>query len=216
VNDDTPVDKALLKFAIGFERYAFGAGFVLESESWKEAEAKIKDYLAARKTHGGEASLYFEPDKTLWREYQFLFLCQLVEFKLAELIDRLRRAGNLKTEFITKLQESPKANRERARKVSRLTSPASLLEDFGYGLGQLTAIIRDETLPFDQRDCLLEELNEFNKDRVKFIHHSFGGKETAGTDIVDALRSGKFLLKRLEALIDVRVEAAARRRTFRA
>src|SRR5208282_1459414 len=201
MNTDTIDDNDLVKYAVGFERYAFGPRFVLESESWQEAEEKIKKYLAARKAHGDETSRsYYEVGRTLWREYQFLFLCQIVEFKLAELIDRLRGAGKLKVEFVTKLQGDPKADPERAKNVSRLTSPASLLEDFGYGLGRLVAIIEGETLTFDQRDEMLEELKAFNKDRVRFIHHSFGGKETAGTDIADALRSGKLLLKRLEAL----------------
>jgi hypothetical protein len=200
MNTDTIDDNDLVKRAVGFGRYAFGPRFVLESESWQEAEDKIKNFLADSKARGDEASLYYEVGRTLWREYQFLFLCQIVEFKLAELINRLRGAGKLKVEFVTALQADPKADPERAKEVSRLTSPTSLLEDFGYGLGRLVAIIDGESVPFDQRDEMLEELKAFNKDRVKFIHHSFGGKETAGTDIADALRSGKLLLKRLEAL----------------
>ncbi|HEY6421476.1 MAG TPA: hypothetical protein VIX59_20965 [Candidatus Binataceae bacterium] len=62
-------------------------------------------------------------------------------------------------------------------------------------------IIESSTLSFDQRESVLRDLKAFNKDRVKFIHHSFGGKENAGTDIGDALQSGKLLLKRLEALM---------------
>lgn len=202
MKNNTNEDNDLVKFAVAFERYVFGQRFVLESESWQDAEEKIKDFLAARKARDGVA-LYYEVDRTLWREYQFLFLCQIIEFTLAELIGRLHGAGSLKAEFIAELQNHSKADPERAREVSRLTSPAALLEDFGFGLGRLVKIVEDKTLPFEQRDSVLEELKSFNRDRVKFIHHSFGGKENAGTEIADALRSGKLLLKRLEALMGV-------------
>ncbi|HEY6421475.1 MAG TPA: hypothetical protein VIX59_20960 [Candidatus Binataceae bacterium] len=114
---DTTENNDLAKFAIGFERYALGQQFVLESESWQEAEDKIKRLLAARKARD-EISLYFEADRTLWREYQFLFLCQIIEFKLAEFIDHLRGGEKLKAEFIAELQNNAKADPERAREVS--------------------------------------------------------------------------------------------------
>jgi hypothetical protein len=196
-NDDFD-DKTVKKFAIGFQRYAFGPEFVLESDTWPEAEEKIEKFLAAWKAHGDKPSPYYEANKTLWQEYQFLFLCQIVEFKLTELIERLRVAGTLKPEFLSTLQKKPKADPERAKDDRRIVSPASLLGDLGYTLGGLIKMIEDETIDFEHKDSLLAELKQFNEDRVKFIHLSFGGKESAGTDIADALQSGKGLLKRLE------------------
>lgn len=199
MSTDTIDDNDLKKFAIGFERYAFAQKFVLESESWQQAEEKVKKYLTDRKALSEEASSYFEAGVTFWREYQFLFLCQIVEFKLTELIERVRFTGKLKPEFLEGLKKRPKADPERAKDVRRLISPASLLEDFGFTFGGLVNIIENETLPFNEKDSLLKELNAFNKSRVKFIHLSFGGRKSAGTDISDALQSGKLLLKRLDS-----------------
>ncbi|MGA6971572.1 MAG: hypothetical protein WBY93_08080 [Candidatus Binatus sp.] len=191
-------DDAVLKFARGFERYAFGPKFVLESDSWLEAEQKVNDFLKRRNARSEEPSPYFEAGKTFWREYQFLFLCQTIEFKLTEVIEHLRVAGKLKAEFLATLRQNPKVDPERAKSDRRLVSPASLLEDFGYGLGGLVQIIEKEALPFEGKDSLLAELKALNKDRVKFIHHSFGGRDSAGTDIARAFQAGKLLLKRLE------------------
>jgi len=196
---DTIDDKDVGKFATGFERYAFAKEFVLGSESWQKAEEKVKIYLANRKALSDVPSLYFEAGVTFWREYQFLFLCQFVEFKLTELIERVRVAGKLKPEFVEKLKKHRKADPRRVKDARRIISPASLLEDIGFTFGGLINIIENQTLPFNEKDSLLKELNIFNKNRVKFIHLSFGGRDGAGTDIAAALQFGKLLLARLEA-----------------
>lgn len=81
----------------GFQRYSFGPGFVLESNSWQEAEEKINGFLDRRqKNSPGAASYYSEGGIILWREYQLLFMCQFVEFRVAELLSHLKRNGHLK------------------------------------------------------------------------------------------------------------------------
>jgi len=39
----------------------------------------------------------------LWREYQLLFMCQFLEFRVAELIGHLHGLGYLKDEYVSTL-----------------------------------------------------------------------------------------------------------------
>ena len=165
----------------GFERYAFGKDFILESDSWAQARVKIKHFLAGRREIGAHvASYYDDADAILWREYQFLFLCQLLEFRLAEFLSHLTMQGKITDSFLRKLQKSPKADSERKTRIARLMSPASLLVDFGCTLGGLIAVLCKESLDFVDRAKLLKELTGFNRNRVSFIHHSFNTKNKAG------------------------------------
>ena len=166
----------------GFERYAFGKEFILESESWTEAQAKIGDFLARRKETGVEvASYYDEAGAILWREYQFLFVCQLLEFRLAEFLSHLTTQEKIADIFLKSLQKSPKADPKRAKKVARLMSRASLLVDFGCTLGSLIDVLAKETLEFENKAELIEKLRDFNRNRISFIHHSFNTKNKAKT-----------------------------------
>jgi len=59
----------------GFQRYSFGQEFVLESESWREAEEKIDRFLRRRKKSSlGGISYYSDGGLMLWREYQMLYM----------------------------------------------------------------------------------------------------------------------------------------------
>jgi hypothetical protein len=191
----------------GFERYAFGKDFILESDSWIQAQAKIRHVLAGRKEIGVEVAFYYDGDGAiLWREYQFLFLCQLLEFRLAEFLSHLATQGKIVGAFLKRLQKSQKADPKRAKKVTRLMSPASLLVDFGYALGSLIVILSKQSLDFANKANLIEQLEAFNRNRISFIHHSFNTKNKAKTvgvrETLDlGLQKGVELLALLDNLI---------------
>ncbi len=193
--------------AHGFERYAFGPDFVLESESWQEAAEKIDSFLRRRTKRSSEAvSYYSEGEFVLWREYQLLFMCQYLEFRITELIGHLHRSGQLQDEFVLSLTRHPKASPERSKDPQRLTSPASLLVDLGYNLGGLLSILEKQTLPFDRKSELLGALSTFNTGRNDFIHRSFssGKKSRAATTaglIGETLRCGKLVLALIADII---------------
>jgi hypothetical protein len=187
--------------AHGFQRYSFGREFVLESESWREAEEKIDRFLQRRKESSpGDISYYSDGGLVLWREYQLLFMCQFLEFRVAELIGHLHRLGYLKDEYVSTLSCSSKANAERVKDLHRLTSPASLLVDFGFNLGSLLNILENHTLPFGRKDELVTALQTFNSGRVAFIHHSFNSEKKSGTTttrqlVAETLQRGKLVLR---------------------
>jgi hypothetical protein len=76
---------------------------------------------------------------------------KVLEFRIAELTSHLQSLGYLDETFIEKLQRNPRADPERAKKPRRLTSPASLLVDFGYTLGGLVNILDAQTTSFDRK-----------------------------------------------------------------
>lgn len=145
--------RGLVASAHGFERYAFGPNFVLESSSWNEADQKIAEFLRRRAERSPEAaeSYYSAGGEGLWREYQLLFMCQLVEFKVTEVISQLCERELLKADYIATLRSSPRADPERARDARRIVSPASLLVDFG-----LSRPTREDSERADAAICMEE------------------------------------------------------------
>jgi hypothetical protein len=72
-------------------------------------------------------------------------------------------------ESILELQRHHKANQEQAKKSHRVTSPASLLVDFGYTFGRLIEILDEQARTFLGKDKLLGELKSFNRDRRQSV-----------------------------------------------
>ena len=61
-------------------------------------------------------------------------------------------------------------------------TPASLLVDFGYTLGNLIEeVLFKKTLEFTDKAELIEQLRDFNRNRISFIHNSFNAKNKAKT-----------------------------------
>jgi hypothetical protein len=172
-----------LNWAQAFERY-INAENILGSTSWKEARDKIDRILDARTKRGDGNILYYDiADNTLWNEYKFMFLCQLVEFKTAELFYRLEKDGKIKPEAISELRTHKKADPDRsaAEDNGHILSPASLISDIGDTLGNLINRLNQSSCDFENKDKLLSLLNEFNKYRVSFTHHSFSTKKKTGS-----------------------------------
>ncbi len=166
--------------AYGFERYTFGPDFVLGVSSWEVAARKVENFLRRRRELSPDTTSYYGAGiNVLWREYQLLFMIQFLEFRLAELISDLATAEQVKAEYIERLRKSEKADAERVKKPRRLMSPASLLVDFGFTLGGLVNIIRNETLDFERKSDLIAAVNDFVLGRNDFIHRSFSGKRNA-------------------------------------
>ena len=169
------ISKELAGGAQGFERYAFGPRFILKSSSWRDAAEKIAAFLVRRESYDSDAveSYYSEGADVLWREYQLLFMCQLLEFRLASFIGDLHRRKRLRKKYVAGLMKHRRANAERAKKPERLVSPRSLLVDIGLPLGELVKVVREQTLRFHKRAELLRKLDRFTNFRNAFIHHSF-------------------------------------------
>jgi hypothetical protein len=190
----------LESFVHSHQRYA-AAFDILESKSFCEALGKI-NYNARSVVSSKKYKVYYYDENTLWDEYRFLFLCQFLEFKLAEIFTS--RKVIVKKEFILKLKANKKANPDRVASENndRILSPASLLFDFGYNLGGLIEILRNNTDNFVTKQKLLEKLTEFNKFRVSFTHHSFTtdkklGRVSLGSVIAGGIKSGIKALKML-------------------
>ncbi len=165
----------------GFERYFLGKEIILDSESWQSAQTKIREIFERRRSWGSDVVIYYDEAGTiLWQEYQFLFLCQFLEFRLTEFLSKLARCGKIKGTFLERLRKSPKADAKRAENIPRLLSPASLLVDLGYTLGGLITILSRNTLGFEGKSELLDQLETFNRSRVSFIHLSFNGHNRVG------------------------------------
>ena len=185
--------------AQGSERYIF-ADHILDSQSWQEAENKIQERLNKRKDRGDDNVLYYGlTSNTLWDEYKFLFLCQFIEYRIAELLSKLEGEEKVKPEFISTLKEHKRADYKRAKESRRIMSPASLVSDLGFTLGQLVKIVKDQTFDFDGKIDLLSKLEDFNKYRVSFMHHSFSTKKKVGETSLSSVilygtMSGKDLL----------------------
>ncbi len=174
--------KDALNWAQGFERYT-NSKYILDSSSWEEAQNKIDNILNVEKARGNHTVLYYEvEDNTLWNEYRFLFLCQFLEFKTAEFFSKLEGEGKVKQEFILKLKKDKKANTERASSADnkRILSPASLISDLGFNLGDLVVELERSTSNFGNKEKLLNCLKKFNVHRISFTHHSFNTKKKAG------------------------------------
>jgi len=174
--------KDTLNWAQASERYN-NANYIFNSKSQKEAQEKIDCMLRKRKERGDYNVLYYEIGKEiLWNEYQFLFMCQFLEFKTAELFYKLDKKGKVKEDFISSLKIKPKANIERANSKGgeRILSPASLLYDFRCNFGCLIELLDNKTFDFSNKNELLKKLRKFNQFRIGFTHHSFNSNKGAG------------------------------------
>lgn len=167
-------------WAYSFDRYR-NAKYILDSESWKDAQDKINKSNNIDKIEKNDEFFYYDSNGTiLWNEYKFLFLCQFLEFRTAELISSLQGKRKIKPEFILKCKKNKKADLDRAKKDTRIMSPASLISDLGYTLGNLIDILDNKTEDFNNKVKILEKLNKFNSYRVSFIHHSFNTNKKIG------------------------------------
>jgi hypothetical protein len=190
--------------AAGFERYYYGRKVVLESESFEDANKKIKNLIDSRGGTGQRRRFYYsEGGSLLWSEYQFLFLCQLIEFKTAEAISVLAKVQLVSPELVEHLKQGKRANPERSKSPQRLVSPASLLGDFQFNLGKLAKIIDSDVRPFQGKKRLLSRLKAFNRERNTFIHRSFNNSPKSPSECIT---HGLFIGKRLLQLIDTMAE----------
>ena len=192
----------ILSWAQSSERYRT-AGLILDSKSFEEAQSKIDQNLVKRKERGDNNLIYYEiADHALWNEYQFFFLCQFLEFKTAELFSK----PELKTKpaFILQLKEEKKANSDRVSAVGgkRILSPASLISDLGFNLGDLIVALEKETDNFNGKEGLISKLKDFNRYRVSFVHHSFNtNKKTKNCSIKEVVSQGIVLGKEVLKLL---------------
>jgi hypothetical protein len=183
--------KATISWAQAIERYFEIEKIILYSNSWKEAEEEIEKIRTNNKKRGYEM-IYYGDNSILWKEYQFLLFCQLIEYKLAELMTLLYKRGLIKLEFIEKLKKNKKIDKQKISSDIRIISADSLIADLGYTLGELIEIINNNCKDFILKDTFIHNLNDFNKHRISFIHHSFTTDKKAGLlSLEEILGKGK-------------------------
>lgn len=193
-------DKSSINLGQSSERYTF-SDYILSSESWNEAQGKINNIIKSRKERGNNTILYYDiDDNTLWIEYKFIFLCQFIEFRTAELFCNLNEKKKVNKDFISKLKSKSRANKERRNSDNRILSPASLISDLGFNFGDLIDILNKETDEFDNKNIILKKLKKFNGYRISFVHNSFNTKKKIGYSnlkkiITDGTILGKSILK---------------------
>lgn len=167
----------------GFTRYVFGERYILKSDSFEDSIKKIKE---DKKKYEKDTFLYYN-EKTLWLEFQFLFMIQFVEHNTAEFIFDLAEKKKIEADkyFQKFKKERTKLDGER-KGTNREFSPNVLLVVLGYSLGRLLEIVRDCTKNFEGKNKIVEKLGTFNERRISFIHKSF----SHSTDITGVLDEG--------------------------
>ncbi len=195
MSDFNNTEKELTNWIDGVERYLSGEDIILQSSSWEDAKEMARKHIEKRKAGPllNNDFFYFDSNgEIMWQEYQFLFLCQYIEFKLAEYIFTLFKKNKVNPEYLEELKKNKKINTERALSPERMLSPASLIIDLGYSLGGLIEIIKEKTIDFDTKQDILIELDKFNSDRISFVHHAFtSNKKTDSKTMKEIMSDGK-------------------------
>jgi len=185
----------------GFTRYVFGKEIILDSSSWEKAQNNIKK--EQKKYFTSNNKNYFYKNNSLWKEYQFLFLVQLVEFQLAEIIGFLYEKKKIEKKCIKDFINSKKGkgiDAERKSNPKRILSPYTLLVTLEKNLGSLINLLEIYSLSFDGKKELLDKLNKFRAKRNDFIHHSMSNSIKLSETLKDGMILGKETLNKFEKI----------------
>jgi len=182
----------------GFARYVFGERYILKSDSYEEAIKKIRE---DKKSCEKDNLLYYNK-KSLWQEFQFLFMIQYIEHETGELISRLATNNKIKaTKYIQRLKYNSELDDKR-KGTNRAFSPYALAVLLNLSLGDLFKIVNKHTNNFKGKKRIVKELKAFKKYRNCFIHKAFSNS----TDITrvwdEGIKSGN---KVLEYYNDIRL-----------
>lgn len=200
----------------GIDRYISGKRIVLKSESWEEAEVEIQRMLDRNdKFQLNQDFSYYKKNKTLWNEYQFLFLIQLVEHSLGEFLCYLYSSKKIKPEKVTELvskysewldkYKSGMSADELDDHLNRINNPKRIFTPYSFSIvlrrtsGDLISMI-DGALDFVKKDQLSIELKQWNNLRNDFIHRSFGNTGDGNEVLIKGIKIGRQILDLLDEL----------------
>lgn len=182
----------------GLGKYVFGPNIILKLSSFDEVVLKIDEKTEEIRGRGNDIRGFYYRNGRLWLEVQLLFMCQFVEFRIAEFISSLYRKNLVKIEYIDELLKNKKIDNERKSSRHRLISPKVLLGLLPYTLGMLKDVLRDKTLDFRGKSKLCRNVNDFNGYRIDFIHKSFSNDFDLNKTHREGIRIGWEILSFIE------------------